>query len=157
MTASAVHRDLIARIACANASSAAALVSIHFDAFDDPSVAGSETFYDAARTFSGSNRQLATSLQAALVSALGVDDRGVWSDDGVGTALSSEGTQYGHIVLLGPAAAGWVDQPSAMPGALVEPLFLTNAADARLAADPAGQQRIASALRAGLDKYLTGA
>jgi N-acetylmuramoyl-L-alanine amidase len=157
MTASAVHRDLVARIACANASSAAALVSIHFDAFDDPSVAGSETFYDAARAFSGSNHQLATSLQAALVSELGVDDRGVWTDDGVGTALSSEGTLYGHIVLLGPAAAGWVDQPSAMPGALVEPLFLTNAADARLAADAAGQQRIAAALRAGIAKFLSGA
>lgn len=156
MTASAVHRDLIARIACANASSAAAMVSIHFDAFDDPSVAGSETFYDAVRAFSGSNRQLATSLQAALVSELGVDDRGVWTDDGVGTALSSEGTIYGHLVMLGPAATGWVDQPSGMPGALVEPLFLTNAADARLAADTSGQQRIASALRTGVEKFLSG-
>lgn len=156
MTASAVHRDLIARIACANASSASAMVSIHFDAFDDPSVAGSETFYDAARAFSSSNHQLATTLQSALVSELGVDDRGVWTDDGVGTALSSEGTLYGHLVLLGPAATGWVDQPSGMPGALVEPLFLTNATDARLAADAAGQQRIASALRTGAEKFLSG-
>ncbi|HET7419059.1 MAG TPA: N-acetylmuramoyl-L-alanine amidase [Candidatus Dormibacteraeota bacterium] len=156
ITASAVHRDLLARIACANAASAAVLVSIHFDAFDDPSVAGAETFYDAARTFAGANEKLATDLQSALVAGLGVTDRGVWTDDGVGTALTSEGNLYDHLVLLGPPAVGWVDAPTAMPGALVEPLFLTNVSDAKFAADPAGQQRIATALRNGVEKYLAG-
>ena len=156
LTASAVHRDLVARVDCANAASASVLVSIHFDAFDDPAVGGAETFYDAARPFAGSNRQLATDLQSALVAELGMDDRGVWTDDGVGTALTTSGTLYDHLVVLGPAAAGWVDQPSAMPGALVEPLFLTNPAEAGLAADPSGQRRIASALRTGVEKYLSG-
>jgi N-acetylmuramoyl-L-alanine amidase len=64
---------------------------------------------------------------------------------------------YGHLIELGPAAAGWVDNPSQMPGALVEPLFLSNAAEARLASDPAGQQRMAVALRTGLQKYFRGA
>ena len=155
MTDSAVHNDLLARIACANASSAAALVSIHFDAFDDPGVAGSETFYDAARSFTGANQRLATDLQSALVAGVGMTDRGVWSDDGVGTALTARGNQYSHLVLLGPAATGWVDDPTSMPGALVEPLFLTNPTDARLAADPAVQQRMADALRQGLEKFLS--
>jgi N-acetylmuramoyl-L-alanine amidase len=154
LTASAVHRDLVSRVGCANAASASVLVSIHFDAFDDPAVGGAETFYDAARPFAGSNRQLATDLQSALVAEIGMDDRGAWTDDGVGTALTTSGTLYDHLVVLGPAAAGWVDQPSAMPGALVEPLFLTNPAEARVAASPAGQQRIASALRTGVEKYL---
>lgn len=155
MTAAAVHRDLMARVACANASSASVLVSIHFDAFDDPSVAGSETLYDADRTFSGSNQHLAAALQSAVVAGLGVTDRGVWTDDAVGMALTSSGSLYDHLVVLGPAAAGWVDQPSEMPGALVEPLFLTNPAEARFANDPSGQLRIAEALRQGVEKYLS--
>ena len=44
-----------------------------------------------------------------------------------------------------------------MPGALVEPLFLANRAEAQIASDPAGQQRIAQALASGLEKYFSGA
>jgi N-acetylmuramoyl-L-alanine amidase len=43
-----------------------------------------------------------------------------------------------------------------MPGALVEPLFLTNASDAQVAESPSGQQRIALALKIGVEKYLAG-
>lgn len=157
MTASAVHRDLVSRIACANASSASVLVSIHFDAFDDPSVGGAETFYDAARPFAAANKTLASDLQSALVGELGVTDRGVWSDDQIGApTLTTSGSLYDHLIELGPAAAGWVDDPSHMPGALVEPLFLTNPAEARLASDPAGQERIAEALQKGVTKFLSG-
>ena len=157
LTASAEHRDLAARAACANAAGAAALVSIHFDAFADPSVGGTETFYDPARTFAVDSRRLAADVQAALVSALGTSDRGVWTDDQLAApTLTSSGSSYNHLIELGPMSAGWVDEPSAMPGALVEPLFLTNPAEARLAADPAGQQKIASALEAGLVRYLSG-
>jgi N-acetylmuramoyl-L-alanine amidase len=157
LTASAEHRDLAARAACANIAGAAALLSIHFDAFADPSVGGTGTFYDSARTFAVENRRLATTLQAALVSTLGTSDRGVWTDDQLAApTLTTSGSLYGHLIELGPMAAGWVDNPSLMPGALVEPLFLTNPAEARVASDPAGQQKIAGALEAGLVKYLTG-
>ncbi|TMD97312.1 MAG: N-acetylmuramoyl-L-alanine amidase [Chloroflexi bacterium] len=158
MTASAVHRDLLARAACANAASASVLLSIHFDAFDDPSVGGSETFYDSARSFAPASKRLATDVQAAVVTALGNSDRGVWTDDQLAApTLTSSGSSYGHLIELGPAAAGWVDNPSKMPGALVEPLFLTNPEEARYAASAAGQDRIAGALRTGLEKYLSGA
>jgi len=156
LTGSAEHRDLAARAACANAAGAAALVSIHFNAFGDPSVGGTESFYDSARTFSVENRRLATALQAALVASLGTDDRGVWTDDQLAApTLTSSGTKYGHLIELGPLASGWVDNPSQMPGALVEPLFLTNPKEAALAADPAGQRQIALALEAGLVKFLS--
>ena len=56
MKASVAHRDLLARIACANAAQASVLLSIHFDAFSDPSVGGSETLYDAARPFAKENK-----------------------------------------------------------------------------------------------------
>jgi N-acetylmuramoyl-L-alanine amidase len=158
LTASAEHRDLEARAACANAAGAAALLSIHFDAFGDPSVGGTETFYDAARTFAPASLKLATDVQAALVAALGTADRGVWTDDQLAApTLTTTGSTYNHLIELGPLSAGWVDAPSQMAGALVEPLFLTKPSEAQTAADPAGQQEIAAALEAGLVKFLTAA
>jgi N-acetylmuramoyl-L-alanine amidase len=158
LTASAEHRDLATRAACANAAGAAALLSIHFDAFGDSSVGGTETFYDAARSFAPASRMLATDVQTALVAALGTADRGVWTDDQLAApTLTSSGSTYNHLIELGPLSTGWVDVPSQMAGALVEPLFLTNPTEARLASDPSGQQVIAEALEAGLVKFLTTA
>jgi N-acetylmuramoyl-L-alanine amidase len=157
ITGSAEHRDLATRAACANAAGAAVLLSIHFDAFSDPAVGGTETFYDSARPFAAASRRLAVNLQAALVAALGTADRGVWTEDQLAApTLTSSGRTYGHLIELGPMAAGWVDEPSQMPGALVEPMFLSNPAEAQLAGDEAGQQRIAAALETGLLKFLTG-
>ena len=158
LTATAEHRDLVTRASCANAGAASVLVSIHFDGFSDPSVGGTETFYDAARPFAGDSKRLSLDLQAAMVDALGTSDRGVWPDDQVNApTLTTSGNRYGHLIELGPALTGWVDDPSKMPGALVEPLFITNRDEAAIAADPGGQQRIAAALEAGLQKYFSGA
>lgn len=158
LTASGEHRDLVARVACANAANASVLLSIHFDAFDDPSVGGTETLYDGVRPFATENKRLATDLQSALVSALGTSDRGIWPDDQIGApVLTATGSLYGHLVLLGPGEPGYVDNPSQMPGALVEPLFLTDPQEAHVASSAAGQQRIAVALKVGLEKYLAGA
>lgn len=158
LTNSAEHRDLVTRAACANASKASVLVSIHFDGFSDPSVGGTETFYDSVRPFAATSKRLAADLQAGLVSGLGTSDRGLWTDDQLAApALTSSGNSYGHLIELGPASAGWVDDPSQMPGALVEPLFITNPTEAAIASDPAGQQRIAVAMEAGLVKFFSGA
>jgi len=82
----------------------------------------------------------------------------VWTDDQLAApALSSSGNAYGHLIVLGPASPGWVDDPTTMPGALVEPLFITDPAEAAVASQPAGQQRIAKALESGLLKYMGGA
>lgn len=157
LTDSAERRDLLARAACANAAGAMALVSIHFDGFSDPSVGGTETFYDAARSFAPDNKRLASDLQSALVQSLGTTDRGVWTDDQLAApTLTASGSAYGHLIELGPISQGWVDSPSRMPGALVEPLFITDPNQARIAADPAGQRRIAQALASGIQRYLAG-
>jgi N-acetylmuramoyl-L-alanine amidase len=157
MKASAVERDLVMRAACANAANASALLSIHFNAFEDPSVGGTETFYDGARSFAAENKRLASDVEQAVVSALGTSDRGVWTDDQItAPTLSDTGGRYGHLIELGPAQPGYVNGPSLMPGALVEPLFLTNKSEARLASSAPGQQRIAAALKDGLEKYLAG-
>ena len=156
ITSSAVRRDLAARAACANASGADALISIHFDAFADPSVGGTETFYNAVRPFAAANRRLATNLQSALVARLGAPDRGIWTDDQIAApTLTGSGQTYNHLIELGPLSPGWVDNPSQMPGALVEPLFVSNRAEARIAGEPGGQQTIAEALEAGVMKFFT--
>ena len=43
-----------------------------------------------------------------------------------GPALSEAAAAYGHLLLLGPAMAGYFATPSQMPGALIEPLFITD-------------------------------
>ena len=153
---SAVHRDLLARIACANAAGAEVLLAIHFNAFEDPGASGSETFFDPARPFSDRNRKLATSLQSAITRQLQLDDRGVTSDEDLSApTITDAGAAYGHLIELGPPDPGWVDSPSLMPGALVEPLFLTAPDEATLAARPEGRARIARALADGLRSYLS--
>ncbi len=163
MTVLGDHLDTEARIACANASHAQALLSIHFDAYDDPSVGGAETLYDSARPFSAANARLAASVQHGIVTSLqaagwAVPDRGIVDDSVAGTpALTSEGAAYGHLLELGPAASGWLDHPSAMPSVLCEPLFLTDPQEADIAASERGQQAIAQGIKNALDAYFKAA
>jgi N-acetylmuramoyl-L-alanine amidase len=145
------YDDLIARLRCANLSGAAILVSVHFDSYPDSSVGGATTIDDASRPFATTNQKLAALLQQGIVSALAeagwpVLDRGIADDTTTGGAVSDAGEAYGHLVLFGPVAPGYVDEPSTMPGALVEPLFLSNPEEAAVAADPAGQFAIANGI-----------
>jgi len=156
ITASGAHVDTIARIDCANTAGAGALVSIHFNAFSDPSATGSEVFYDDVRDFSPDNLKLAGDLDASLqasftASGWQVYDRGVLNDAETGASgLTAAADAYGRLMEIGPAQSGWNDHPSRMPGALVEPLFLTAQAEAEVAASPKGRQAIATGLEQGL-------
>jgi N-acetylmuramoyl-L-alanine amidase len=159
LTLTAEHDDTVARIACANAAHADALVSIHFNGFSDPTVNGAETLYDAARPFSASNLKLARLTQQAVLArlrALGwaVPDRGVRDDVTAGTpALSTKAAAYKYLLELGPAAAGWLKQPSTMPGVVVEPLFLSHPAEADVVVSTAGRKAIAQGLADALDAF----
>jgi N-acetylmuramoyl-L-alanine amidase len=156
LDATQVRHDLQARIRCADASGAAVLLSIHFNGYDNPSAGGTQTIYDDARPFAADSERLARSLQSALVSRLQRDDRGVLTDDLLtAPTLSDRAGDYGHLVLLGPPEPGYVDQATSMPGALVEPLFLTAPPEAAIASSQTGQHRIATALAEGLKTYLT--
>jgi N-acetylmuramoyl-L-alanine amidase len=55
---------------------------------------------------------------------------------------------------IGPGKPGWNEHPSQMPGALVEPLFLTDPAEAEVAGSAAGQKLIARGLEQGLLTFL---
>jgi N-acetylmuramoyl-L-alanine amidase len=152
LTVTGIHHDLLARVACANAAQANVLIDLHFNAFHNPRVNGAETLYDSARPFRAANLRLALLVQHAVVAQLrargwAVPDRGVLDDTLAGTpALSPADAAYGHLVVLGPAAPGYLDQPSAMPGVLCEPLFVTHPAEADVAASVQGQQAIAQGL-----------
>lgn len=160
LTPAAIKRDIVARNVCANAARADAAVSVHLNSFDDPAVRGTETVYNANRTFSARNRTLAALLQEQVHlslerAGLAATDRGIRTDEGAGaSALTAEAAAYGQLLLLGPAAPPWFSSPTRMPAALVEALFLTNASESRFAATPAGQLAIARGLLAGIDAYL---
>lgn len=157
------HQDLAARVNCANAAHAKLLLSLHFNGFDDPTVGGAETFYDTARPFSTQSLRLAGLVQRNVIAQLAaagwqIPDRGVADDaTGVGEAVGAEAAAYGHLYELGPAQAGYLDEPSAMPGVLVEPLFLSDPVEATIAASGRGQQAIAAGLADAMAQFVQGA
>lgn len=163
MTLDANHRDLLERIACANQSGAQLLLSIHFNGFTDPSVGGSETFYDNARPFADDNQRFAMLVQQDVTSALAnggwnTRDRGIALDSSDNApTLSAQAAAYQYLLELGPADPGWLDHPSQMPGALCEPLFLTDPQEASIAASQSGQKAIALGFARAIESYFAGA
>ncbi|MGH7861658.1 MAG: N-acetylmuramoyl-L-alanine amidase family protein [Candidatus Dormibacteraceae bacterium] len=153
LTTDAEIRDLNARVACANLAQASVLLSIHFNGFDDPSVGGTQTFYDDARPFTAADQALAGDIQSAVVKSLGLNDRGIVSDaQDQAETLTGRGAAYGHFIVLGPTDPGLVPTASAMPGALCEVGFLTDPSDA--AVIRSHPERVASGLVSGLESFL---
>lgn len=163
LSARAVKGDIVARNLCANASNAAALVSIHLNSFGDPAVAGSQTLYNANRPFSARSHRLARLLQREVHAALerrgsASPDRGVSTDAGAGgDALTAEAAAYGQLLMLGPAAPPWFTTPTRMPGAVIEPLFLTNPTEARIARSAAGRAALAAAVARAVTRFAAAA
>ena len=122
------------------------------NAFSSPSEGGALTIWDPDRTFSASNRRLAILLQRNVIASLHragwpVPDRSILKDtSNHGTALTPQGAAYGHEALLGPYKRGWVSHPSYMPGAIIEPLFLTRPTEADIATSPRGQAVLGKAI-----------
>jgi hypothetical protein len=118
------------------------------------------TGYDTARSFSAQNLRLATLIQNDVLGAMnaqgwGIPNLGVADDSQLGgPALSTAAANYGHLLLLGPADPGWFASPSQMPGALIEPLFITDPFEGTQAASPAGQEVIAGGLAQAIEQYL---
>jgi N-acetylmuramoyl-L-alanine amidase len=159
-TAQGSLRDLTARVTCANRANAAVLVGVHFNSGAIAANAGMLTVYDEAREFSPQSFGLASSLHTTVLAAMNrrgweIPDGGVIKDATAGgPALDAAGRAYGRLVLLGPAAPGYLPTPSRMPGAVVEPLFLSNPFEASIAAGPEGQRAIAAGLADAVDTFL---
>ncbi|MFZ0250926.1 MAG: N-acetylmuramoyl-L-alanine amidase [Acidimicrobiales bacterium] len=158
-TADGEHDDVAARDVCANMARANVLVGIYFDAGSSPLNAGSVTGYDTDRPFSAQNLKLATLVQADVMAAMnaqgwGIPDLGVVDDSELGgPALTTAAADYGHLLLLGPADPGYADTPSAMPGALIEPLFITDPYEGSIADSASGQQVMAGGLAQAIEQY----
>ena len=157
-TAQGEHRDVVARDVCANDANADVLVGIYFDAGSSDN-AGSVTGYDTVRPFAAENLRLATLVQTDVLAAMNaqgwdIPSEGVVDDTALGgPALTTTAASYDHLLLLGPADPGWFDTPSKMPGALIEPLFITDPFEGSLAASPQGQQVIAQGLATAVEQY----
>ncbi len=157
------HDDVAARDVCANMAKANVLLGIYFDAGGSPLNAGAVTGYDTARPFSAQNLRLATLVQTDALDAMnaqgwGIPDLGVTDDSELGgPALSTAAADYGHLLLLGPADPGFSTSPSLMPGALIEPLFITDPYEGTEADSVFGQQVIAGGLALAIEQYFTPA
>ena len=158
-TVQGVHDDVAARDVCANMAEASVLVGIYFDAGSSPYNAGAVTGYDSARSFSAQNLRLATLLQADVHNAMnaqgwGISNLGVVDDSELGgPALSTAAASYGHLLLLGPADPGWFTTQSQMPGALIEPVFITDPFEGTQIDSPSGQHVIAGGLAEAIEQY----
>lgn len=157
LTVSGSRADVVARDICANMGHASLLVGIYMNS-GGYGAAGSVTLYDAARPFAADSERFAKLLQDDVLARLNargyqIPDDGVSDDSGYGSTLSAAGASYGHLMLLGPAKAGYVTTPSQMPGALIEPLFLTDPFEASIAASASGQRLIAAGVAEAVCQY----
>jgi N-acetylmuramoyl-L-alanine amidase len=157
LTPQASHKDVAARALCADKAQASVLLGIYFDGGGQGS-AGCVTGYDAVRPFAPSNLRLAELVQSDVLSAMnaqgwGIPNEGVASDVYLGSAANSEAQAYGHLTLLGPPKRGYLRNPSLMPGALSEPLFVTDPFEGSIAASARGQRVIAGGLATAVQEY----
>jgi N-acetylmuramoyl-L-alanine amidase len=161
------HDDVAARDVCANLAKADVLVGIYMDTGGSPLNGGGVTAYDTDRSFSRANLRLAGLLQRDVLTAMNaqgwdIPDEGVVPDDSVGSyvgsptspGLGAEAASYDHLLLLGPAMSGFFSTPSKMPGAVIEPLYITDPFEAAIAASRHGQQVIARGIARAVEQFL---
>ena len=167
LTLQGSHDDVAARDVCANDAKADVLVGIYFDANQSPQTAGSLTAYDADRPFSSANLKLANLLQADVLAAMnaqgwGIPNDGVVPDTALGSyvgdpsavGIAAEAANYDHLLLIGPAAAGFFSTPSEMPGAVIEPMYITDPFEGSIADSAHGQMVIAQGIATAVEQYL---
>ncbi|MEA1924911.1 MAG: N-acetylmuramoyl-L-alanine amidase [Candidatus Altiarchaeota archaeon] len=122
--------SLSERVNIANNANADLFVSIHCNAFTDPSAHGTETWYSSSAPDPDKAKKLAEFVQSELLSQLGLRDRGV--------------KKNGFYVIK------YTD----MPSCLAELAFISNPNEEVLLADPSFQQKAARGIYEGIMDYL---
>jgi N-acetylmuramoyl-L-alanine amidase len=159
LSVAGARADIAARDACANLARATILVGIYLDAGTSPKDAGSVTAYDASRPFAAKSLRLATLLQHDVLARMNahgwqIPDDGVQPDTTLGgVPLTTVAATYRHLLLLGPADPGWFTTPSEMPGALIEPLFVSDPFEGSIAVSEAGHAAIAEGTAEAVEQY----
>jgi N-acetylmuramoyl-L-alanine amidase len=151
--------DYDARTLFADRHHADVFVSIHFDAAEGvPDMHGTHGYYCPDRPFWRKNKRLATILTASVSHSLTTS--GYSSPDlGIGTDVADKVPQrfadYPWFFVLGPS---WKKRitATAMPGALVESLFLTSPQDVAALHRPETIPAIARGYADGIRAYFGG-
>lgn len=135
--------DLQARVNACNDAGADLLVSIHYNGAENTALEGYEVWYSGNREFSDASASFANIIHQELgtqFAAAGIDmfDKGIGIED--------------HAV-TGPAREGKLT-PSAMPGAVVEGLFLSNDGNAAVIQTPEGENAITTAYENAILRWL---
>ncbi len=151
--------ELQARINICNEAGADILISIHLNGSDNTSVNGYEIFYNSQRDFTDQNRDLANFLYREMTVAFAdleyvTTGRGTKDD----LDLSADTHEFGSeqfLIMIGPEVVRpeYTIVPSAMPGVIVEALFVTNTNDANFILNPANQKRLAEGWADGIELY----
>ncbi len=137
--------DLFARVALARAVEADVYLALHGNGATVGSISGPETWYCGKHEEGAANERLATVVQQAMVDALheyGYDppDRGIKED-----ASAHHSGGFCQFV---------VTRETPVPAALLEFLFLSNAADAQVLIDPRAHELLADHLVRALDEFM---
>lgn len=119
-------RELQARADIANRSKADLFISIHADAFDDPSVGGTTTYFFPKTAL---DVEFASDLQQQLAGSVGLTDRGYLRND--------------FFVL----------DHTIMPSALVEVAFISNSAEEKMLKSKSFQKKAAQGIFNGILAY----
>lgn len=145
-----VFLPLEERAALADASGAAAFVSIHLNTSSSPEVRGIETYYNEQKALSA---QRALQARWALPAGAVQDRRGRWLADCL----------QRHVCLTTGAESRGIKQKNYavvsqthIPAALVECGFLTHPAEKRSLTETTYQQKLVRGLAAGLSSFLKG-
>jgi N-acetylmuramoyl-L-alanine amidase len=150
--------ELQARINICNAARADLLVSMHINGYSTGTPRGYEAWFTRERPFGDRNAAFATLAYAHLKEQLrkigyvlpAEEERGVLPD--TAADVQKEYALFEHFIMTGPEVPGVVT-PSAMPGAIVEALFISNDGDAAVLASPEGQQAIVTAYENAIVEY----
>jgi N-acetylmuramoyl-L-alanine amidase len=134
--------DLQARVNICNLAAADLLVSVHYNGAENEFLSGYEVWYNGDRPFSARSEAFATLMYSALANAYAdagydANDRGIGLED--------------HA-MTGPERPGKLI-PSEMPGAVVEGIFLSNAADAEFMQSDISAETLVGAYEEAINQY----
>lgn len=151
--------EMQARINICNEAGADILVSVHLNGHDNQSINGYEIFYNSQRDFTDQNRDLATFLYREMTVAFDdleyvTDPRGVKDDLDLNAQTHEFGSEQ-FLLMIGPdlQRPEYTHIASAMPGVIIEAVFVSNTDDANFILNPANQKRLAVAWADGIENY----